>query len=86
MSHLLSPSLRTIFYVLVQPILLSTFVKYTNTDKSRGDLSCALDFVLQGGVDVAMAHTGKDREGPPHTVGVHECIFVWYWNLIGMGT
>lgn len=66
MSHLLSPpSLRTIFSVLVLTSPSSTFVKYTNPDESREDVSCALDFVLQGGVDVAMAHSGKEGKGHP---------------------
>lgn len=48
MSHLLSPTLRTIFSVLVQASPWSTFVKYTYPDKSWEVRSCALDFVLSG--------------------------------------
>lgn len=55
------PSLRTLFSVFIQASPWSAIVKYTNPEKSQEDLNWALDFVLWGGVYVAMNHLGVEE-------------------------
>lgn len=49
------------YSVLIKASPWSAIVKYTNPDKSQEDLICALDFVLWGGVYVAMNHLGAEE-------------------------
>lgn len=85
-SFIIPPSLRTIFSVLVQASPWSTFVKYTHPDKSWEDSSWTLDFVLSGRCWCCNGPLGEGREGSPHTVRVHECIFALCWNLKSIGS
>lgn len=75
------PQFKNHILCAVQASPWSTFVKYTYPDKSREGLSCALDFVLSGRCWRCNGPLGEGREGSPHTVRVHECIFVLCWNL-----